>query len=95
MTRMFKIAAAQYPLDEFKSQGEYEAKITRWVEEAVGDGAELLAIGEMNRPQWVYAEVDMEKLAHVRNTGGVQTYNHWSEQPGAGVLPRVKIVSLI
>jgi len=50
----------------------------------------VLAIGEMNRPQWVYAEVDMELLAHVRNTGGVQTYNHWSEQPGAAVLSKAK-----
>ncbi len=55
----------------------------------------VLATGEMNRPQWVYAEVDMELLAQVRNTGGVQTYNHWPEQPGTVVLPPVKNVSLI
>lgn len=55
----------------------------------------VLAIGEMNRPQWVYADIDVELLAHLRNTGGVQTYNHWPEQPGAAVLPRVKNVSLI
>lgn len=55
----------------------------------------VLAIGEMNRPQWVYATIDMELLARLRNTGGVQTYNHWPEQPGASLLPRVRNVSLI
>jgi hypothetical protein len=46
MTRKITIAAAQYPLDELKSFAEYEAKITRWVEEAVGQGAELLVFPE-------------------------------------------------
>jgi hypothetical protein len=34
MTRKIKIAASQYPLDELKDLAAYEAKITRWVEEA-------------------------------------------------------------
>lgn len=55
----------------------------------------MLALGELNRPQWVYAELDMELLARVRIRGGVQTYNHWPEQPGAAVLPRVRTVSLM
>jgi hypothetical protein len=55
----------------------------------------VLALGELNQPQRVYAELDMELLARVRNTGGVQTYNHWPEQPGATVLPRVRTVSLM
>lgn len=43
---------------------------------------DVRAIGEMNRPQRVYAEVDMELLAHLSDTGGVQTCNHWWEATG-------------
>ena len=46
MTRKIKIAAAQYPLDELKDLAAYEAKITRWVEEAVAAGAGLLVFPE-------------------------------------------------
>ena len=46
MTRKIKIAAAQYPLDELKDLAAYEAKITRWVEEAVNAGAGLLVFPE-------------------------------------------------
>ena len=46
MTRKIKIAAAQYPLDELKDLEAYEAKITRWVEEAVLAGAGLLVFPE-------------------------------------------------
>ena len=41
----------------------------------------------MNKAQWVYAEVDLDLIAKVRSSGGVQTYKHWAEQPGAGALP--------
>lgn len=47
----------------------------------------VMALGELNKPQWVFAEVDLDLLAEVRASGGVQTYNHWMEQPGAGPLP--------
>ena len=46
MTRKIKIAAAQYPLDELQDLRAYEAKITRWVEEALEAGAELLVFPE-------------------------------------------------
>ena len=46
MTRKIKIAAAQYPLDELKDLAAYEAKITRWVDEAVSAGAGLLVFPE-------------------------------------------------
>lgn len=41
-----KIAAAAYPLDWFDTWEEYEAKITRWVEDAAGQGADLLVFPE-------------------------------------------------
>mgnify|MGYP001819434255 FL=1 len=56
MTGAFKIAAAQYPLDELRSQAEYEAKITRWVEEAAGAGAKLLVFPE-------YGAMELASLA--------------------------------
>jgi predicted amidohydrolase len=54
----------------------------------------VMALGEHNRPQWVFAEVDLDLLADVRASGGVQTYNHWMEQPGAGPLPGARCTNL-
>ena len=48
----------------------------------------------MNKPQWVYAEVDLDLIANVRASGGVQTYRHWPEQPGAGALPKAQVVDI-
>lgn len=42
----FKIALAQYPIEAFEDFAEYEAKITRWVEEAVHHDAKLLVFPE-------------------------------------------------
>ncbi|MCY1128589.1 carbon-nitrogen hydrolase family protein [Frigidibacter sp. RF13] len=41
-----KIAAAAYPLSWFDRFAEYEAKLSRWVAEAAGAGAELLVFPE-------------------------------------------------
>ncbi|MCC5972249.1 MAG: carbon-nitrogen hydrolase family protein [Pararhodobacter sp.] len=46
MSDQVTIAAAAYPLDWFDSFSEYEAKIARWVDEAVEMGAELLVFPE-------------------------------------------------
>lgn len=54
----------------------------------------VIALGELNKPQWVTAKVDLDLLKRVRETGGVQTYRHWGEQPGAGSLPRAKLVDI-
>lgn len=54
----------------------------------------VIALGELNKPQWVTARVDLDLLKKVRETGGVQTYRHWGEQPGAGTLPRAGSVDL-
>jgi len=51
-----KIAAAAYPLDWFESEAEYEAKITRWVSEAAGQGADLLVFPE-------YGAMELASLA--------------------------------
>ena len=54
----------------------------------------ILALGEMNTPQWVYADVDLDLIAAVRKSGGVQTYNHWMEQPGATQLPPAQLIDI-
>lgn len=41
-----KIASAAYPLTEFASFDQYEAKLTAWVAEAAAEGAELLVFPE-------------------------------------------------
>ncbi len=51
-----KIAAAAYPLDELSTWADYEAKITRWVGEAAGLGAELLVFPE-------YGAMELASLA--------------------------------
>ncbi|MFO1037783.1 MAG: carbon-nitrogen hydrolase family protein [Geminicoccaceae bacterium] len=46
MKRRYRIAAAQYPIDWLGSWDAYAAKIRRWVEDAAGQGAELLVFPE-------------------------------------------------
>ena len=54
----------------------------------------VLALGEMNQPQWVHATLDLDLVREVRRSGGVQTYNHWAEQPGVTSLPRARVVDI-
>ena len=46
MSRHVTIAAAQYPLDEVASLAAWKAKVTRWVEEAVKAGGQILVFPE-------------------------------------------------
>jgi hypothetical protein len=48
----------------------------------------------MNCTQWVHAELNLDLISEVRNSGGVQTYRHWWEQPGLGRLPSVLCVDI-
>ena len=54
----------------------------------------VLASGEMDEPQWVFAELDLAKVAALRADGGVLNSVHWGEQPGAEQLPEVELVDL-
>lgn len=54
----------------------------------------VVAIGEMDAAQWVFAEVDLARVADLRADGGVLNARDWAEQPGAGVLPPVEVVDL-
>ncbi len=41
----------------------------------------VLAEGTLNTPGWTYADVDLEKIKHVRADGRVLNRTHWNEQP--------------
>ena len=47
----------------------------------------VVAMGAMNEPQWLYADLDLGAVARVRREGKVFNDKHWAEQPG---VPRLK-----
>ena len=48
----------------------------------------VLAEGELNRPQWVYADADLARIAAVKATGEMRNAADWMLQPGATTLRR-------
>jgi predicted amidohydrolase len=46
----------------------------------------VVAMGAMNEPQWLYADLDLGAVARVRREGKVFNDAHWAEQPGAAPL---------
>lgn len=54
----------------------------------------VLAMGEMDAAQWVFAEIDLAQVDELRADGGVLNARHWAEQPGARTLPPVEVVDL-
>jgi len=54
----------------------------------------IVAEGELNQPQWVYADLDLDLLTEVRRNGEVFNSRDWDCQPALGALPEVKLVSL-
>ncbi len=46
----------------------------------------VLAIGELNNPGWVYADVDLGLIDVVRRDGQVLNRKHWPEQEKAGLM---------
>ncbi|MGF1643457.1 MAG: carbon-nitrogen hydrolase family protein [Thiotrichales bacterium] len=40
----------------------------------------ILAIGDLNQPQWVHAEIDLASIERVRNEGQVFNHRDWDEQ---------------
>jgi predicted amidohydrolase len=55
----------------------------------------ILIEGPLNVPQWIYADLDLDALARVREDGEVLNSKCWSLQPGAAALPRAKVVKLV
>jgi predicted amidohydrolase len=54
----------------------------------------ILTEGPLNVPQWVYADLDLDALARVREDGEVLNAKRWSLQPGAAALPSAQIISI-
>lgn len=53
----------------------------------------VLAIGELNMPQWVFADLEPGRIEQVRDDGQVCNYRDWPRQPGA-MLGEVEVVAL-
>lgn len=63
-------------------------------EHAVSDDG-TLAEGELNKPQWVTATIDLAGLRRLRSSGEMRNYVDWTLQPGATAEPlKVDVVSL-
>jgi predicted amidohydrolase len=43
----------------------------------------IVALGEMDKPGWTYADLDLDALAELRRNGAVRGPAHWGEQPQA------------
>lgn len=46
----------------------------------------VVAMGDINEPMWLYAELDLTAVTRVRMEGAVFNDKHWREQPGAAAL---------
>ena len=57
-----KIATAAYPLDALHSWAQYEDKLSHWVAEAAGQGADLLVFPE-------YGAMELATLEIARGSG--------------------------
>ncbi|MBD3678944.1 MAG: carbon-nitrogen hydrolase family protein [Rhodobacteraceae bacterium] len=64
-----KIAAAAYPIDWLESWAAYEDKITAWVAEAAGQGADLLVFPE-------YGAMELSSLAGAEAAGDLEASLH-------------------
>jgi predicted amidohydrolase len=40
----------------------------------------ILVIGNRNRPEWVYADIDLDSIGRIRETGQVFNYRDWPKQ---------------
>ncbi len=56
MARVIRVAAAQYPIEELTSFSAFEDKLSRWVEQAASNEAQLLLFPE-------YAALELARLA--------------------------------
>jgi predicted amidohydrolase len=56
----------------------------------------VIAEGAFNRPQWVYADVALDRLQALGKSGEMRNSSDWGAQPGAGPLGgQVEVVALV
>jgi predicted amidohydrolase len=53
----------------------------------------VVALGPLNEPMWLYADLDLAAVARVRREGQVLNDKHWAEQPGAKPL-KAKLIEI-
>jgi predicted amidohydrolase len=53
----------------------------------------VIAMGDMDKPQWVITKLQLDLLAELRQSGSVRTFSHWREQPGSGPLPAATLLN--
>ena len=49
----------------------------------------VVALGAMNRPEWLIASLDLDLIRKVREEGAVRNFADWPMQPGTNALPPV------
>lgn len=55
----------------------------------------VVAEGIFNQPQWIYADVALDRLRAIKASGEMRNSTDWSAQPGAAPLARhVEVVAL-
>jgi predicted amidohydrolase len=55
----------------------------------------VIAQGVLNQSAWLYAEVDLDGIERVRQSGQVLNHQHWYEQNACAIaMPKVEIVDL-
>ena len=54
----------------------------------------VIALGQVDAAQWLYAEIDTARVGTLRAAGGVLNARDWADQPGAVPLPPVEQVEL-
>ena len=57
-----------------------------------GDG--VVALGPLNAAEWIFGDIDLDRVEKVRRDGAVLNHAHWREQPGAGDLPKANVMRL-
>lgn len=53
----------------------------------------VIAVGALDEPGWVTADLDLDAVARLREDGGVENFAHWPEQ-GVVTAPSAEVVDL-
>jgi len=54
----------------------------------------IVALGQVDAGQWLYGEIDLDRVGALQYSGAVLNMRHWGEQPGAAPLPQIELVDL-
>jgi predicted amidohydrolase len=57
-----------------------------------GDG--VMMLGPLHAAEWIFGDIDLQRVDKVRSDGAVLNHAHWREQPGAAQLPKADVILL-